>query len=177
MLLIPLLFTLLLIIFFCMEHNEPVKTTPKDFFLHLFNMFLIYATVISFITAVFQIINILVPDFADEVYQVASYKTTLKAALSFLIVVLPVEIGMAWFMIKNFTANPEQRHVRIRRWLVALTMFVTAVTIIGSFVTLVNHLLDGEVTLRFGLKLLAMLVVSSAVFAYFFWDMRTHKTT
>lgn len=154
------------------------KTTPKDFFLHLFNMFLLYATVISLTTALFQIINLGISDPLDseQYYRVTSYKSTLKTALSFLIVVLPVEVAMAWFMIKRFSVEPAQRHLRVRRWLVALTMFATAVTILGSFVVLVNHLLDGELTLRFVLKVVTMLVVSGLVFGYFLWDMRTHKT-
>jgi hypothetical protein len=55
---------------------------------------------------------------------------------------------------------------------VNLTLFLAAVTIISDLVALVNRFLEGEITTRFILKALVVLVVVGSVFSYYFWDLR-----
>ncbi len=157
--------------------EQHVENGAREFFLHLFNMVVLYTTLISLLIVLFQVINITVPDSLEysQYYPSEMYKSTLKGALSTLIVFFPVQIGMAWFMMRRMDAMPAIRHMLIRRFLVGLTMFAAAVSMMVMLVTAVNRLLDGELTLRFSLKLLSMLVVGGAVFGYYLWDARTHK--
>ena len=157
--------------------EQHIDNKAREFFLHLFNMVVLYVTLISLLVVLFQVINLTVPDSLEysQYYPVEGYKNTLKSALSTLIVFFPVQIGMAWFMMKRMSQMPAIRHMLIRRILVALTMFASVVSMMVMLVTAVNRLLDGELTLRFSLKLLAMLVIGGATFAYYLWDARTHK--
>lgn len=158
--------------------EQHVENGAREFFLHLFNMVVLYTTLISLLVVLFQVINITVPDSLEynQYYPVEMYKSTLKGALSTLIVFFPVQIGMAWFMMRRMDTMPAIRHMLIRRFLVGLTMFAAAVSMMVMLVTAVNRLLDGELTLRFGLKLMAMLVVGGATFGYYLWDAYTHKS-
>ena len=157
--------------------EQHIDNKAREFFLHLFNMVVLYVTLISLLIVLFQVINITVPDSLEyNQYSAEGYKGTLKGALSTLIVFFPVQIGMAWFMMKRMDRLPAIRHMLIRRILVALTMFASVVSMMIMLVTAVNRLLDGELTLRFSLKLFAMLVIGGATFGYYLWDASTHKT-
>ncbi len=157
---------------------QHVENGAREFFLHLFNMIVVYTTLISLLVVLFQVINLLVPDALEyNQYSVEAYKSTLKGALSTLIVFFPVQIGMAWFMMRRMDAIPALRTMLIRRFMTGLTMFGAVVSIMIMLVSAVNRLLDGELTMRFSLKLLAMIVVAGSAFAYYLWDMRAHKIT
>lgn len=60
----------------------------------------------------------------------------------------------------------------MRRWLTYLTLFVTSCALIGDGITLLFTLLSGELTLRFILKVLAVLVLSGLPFGYYFSVLR-----
>lgn len=157
--------------------EQHIENKAREFFLHLFNMVVLYTTLISLLVVLFQVINITVPDSLESsmYYSTDYYKTSLKAGLSTLIVFFPVQIAMAWFMMRRMEQIPAIRHMVIRRFLVGLTMFAAAVSIMIMLVTAVNRLLDGELTLRFSLKLLSMLVIGGLVLGYYLWDARNHK--
>jgi hypothetical protein len=79
---------------------------------------------------------------------------------------------VTWFLRKDVIKNPEKRELRVRKWLLNLTLFLAAATIITDLVTLINNFLNGELTLRFFLKVFTVFAVSGAVFGYYFWDLR-----
>jgi hypothetical protein len=60
--------------------------------------------------------------------------------------------------------------MRIRKWLVYLTLFVAAVTIVIVISMIVYDFLGGELKLQFFLKLLTVLITAAAVFGYHLWD-------
>ena len=61
----------------------------------------------------------------------------------------------------------------MRKWLVYLTLFLSILTIAIDLIVLINSFLGGELTTRFSLKVLATLIVTGAVFGYYFYDLRT----
>lgn len=152
-----------------------VRTTPRDFFLHLMTMVALYASTISFTTVVFQIININVPDALETYY--AGYDGTLRTGLSFLIVFFPVLIFTNWLLKKGYNENPDLARLWIRKWLIYLTLFVSAIIIMVTAVILINRLLDGEVTMRFALKMLSVFFVTGSVFGYYLHDLKVYKTS
>lgn len=158
-----------------MDHKL-VKATPKLFFLHLLSMFTLYATAISFIVVIFQVINIAIPDpLKDAQYYGDAPERTLRTALSFLIVMLPVYVGTVLTLGRMYRVNAVLRDLRIRKWLIYLTLFVAAVIILITLVILLNSFLNGDFTLHFFLKLLAVFFVAGSVFSYYFLDMKKDK--
>ena len=156
--------------------NKP-KTSPKDFFLHILAMVALYIGAGSFITLIFQYINVIFPDILEKgSYYARSAHNAIRWAISVLIVVFPVYILTSWFLEKSYQKNPEKRNLKIRRWLVYFTLFAASVIIIGDFATLIYSLLGGELTVRFVLKVLTIFTVSGAVFGYYFYDIYKHKT-
>lgn len=158
----------LLIIIKFMEHKK-VKISPKLTFMHLLSMLTLYVSAISFLTIIYQIVNIALPDavlldsYRDESY----FRDTLRSAISFFIIMFPVYIWTLKHLRSFYKKEPSLAKISARKFLVYLTMFAAGVTILFSLVFLTNSLLDGELTLNFGLKLLAVLFVTGSVFGYY----------
>lgn len=153
------------------------KSGPKDVFLHLLAIITLYSSAGAFITLIFQYINIFFPDALEySIYAVGSSYSTIRFAISSLVVIFPIYILSSWYLNKSYSENPEKRGLRIRKWLLYFTLFAAALIIMGDLVVLINRLLEGELTLRFLLKVLTMAFVAGSVFGYYFHDLKKYKT-
>ena len=153
------------------------KTSPKDFFLHLLVIVTLYVSAVSFGTVLFQWINIALPDPLDQnyFYGAANAPRVLRDALSFLIIMFPVYVGPSVYLQKIYARDATKRNLRVRRWLIYFTLFAAAIIILVSLARLVNTFLNGELTLRFGLKVLTVFFISGAIFSYNFWDVKKYQ--
>ncbi len=157
------------------QNIQKVKSTsPKDVFLQLLAIITLYFSAGSFLTALFQYANVLFPDvlFSGSYNAVVAVRTPLRFAVSSLIVVFPVYIWLSWLLNKGYREDAGKRDSKLRKWLVYFTIFVTALVIIGDLVTLVYNFLGGEITARFILKALSVLLVAGLIFGYYLWDAR-----
>lgn len=157
--------------------TETPKVGPKDMFLHLLAIITLYFSAGSFLALVFQIINLKFPDALEQGYYATqgSYGA-IRFAISSLIIIFPVYLLTTGYLNKAHEQNPEKRNLRSRRWLLYLTLFIAALIIIGDLVALINHLLGGELTVRFILKVITVLFVAASVFCYYHWDLKRFKT-
>ena len=146
------------------------KSTPKDVFNHLLGFVALYASAVMMITLLFQYVNIWFPDQLNNYY--SSVLDIIRYSASFLVVMYPVYVLMSWLIDREFTQDPSLREIRVRKWLIYLTLFVSALTGIGDIITLVYNLLGGEFTIRFFLKVLIVLLVAGGVFLFYIWDLR-----
>jgi hypothetical protein len=89
-----------------------------------------------------------------------------------LMVVFPVFVWLSWFLRRDMSRHPEKRELRIRRWLLYLTLFIASLVIIGDLVALIMNFLNGELTTRFILKVLVILFIAGSAFAHYFSELR-----
>lgn len=149
--------------------------TPRDFFIHIGIIVTLYVSSISLIALLFQIVDILHP---DPVFSyVDPYSSGIRWAIASLIIVFPLFILLSWLLERQYTANPEKRALGIKRWLTFLTLFVAGATIATDLIVLINTFLGGEISLRFILKVIVVLVVAGIVFSYYLWDLRRTNQT
>ncbi len=139
------------------------KTTPRDFFLHLGAIIALIVSVVSIINLYFSVINYYFPD------QLAGYFYAGNIAwpISVLIILVPLLYVFEYMISKDMVKSPEKADLWIRKWRIYLTLFVTGATIIGDFIALINVYLNGEISSRFLYKVLAVIVISGIVFAYY----------
>jgi len=149
---------------------ENIKSTPKDVFLHLFNIVTFYLSVIGFIMLYVQYVNALFPDKLN--YYFTSISDLVRIATSILFVAVPAYILTAWLLAKDLAITPEKRELKLRKWLTYFTLFISAVTIIVDLMIFVYNFLNGELSTRFVLKILVVLVVAVAVFGYYMWELK-----
>jgi len=158
--------------------NSTEKVSPKHVFLHLFVIIMLYAATINFLTLLFQYINVWIPDPLADIgyYSVTQYHNIIRFALSSFIIVFPIFVLTSWFLNRSYLKNPAVRDMKIRKWLIYFTLFVAALVIIGDLVRIVFVFLEGEMTLRFILKALAVLAVTGLIFGYYLWDVKRGKS-
>lgn len=151
-----------------MMNELSAKSSPKDVFLHLLAIASLYISAISFITLLFQYIDYWFPDPLSPF--VAG--DAIRWAIASLIIIFPVHILATRLLQKDFRQVPAKREGRLRKWLLYLTLFVASITLIADLVALIYNFLNGDLTTRFFLKVLAIGIVAGGVFFYYLWDLR-----
>jgi len=150
--------------------QKPASSTPKDVFQHMLMIVTLYIGVVSLITLLIQYVDVLFPDPLNFYYQ--GILDGIRMSSSTLVVVTPVFLLMSWLVQKEITDEPEKHELRIRKWLMYLTLFIASITIIIDLIQLVYNFYSGELTTKFALKVMAVLIVTGAVFIYYLWDLR-----
>lgn len=95
----------------------------------------------------------------------AVHYATAVLAIGFPIYVLSLKL---WF--KRFGEDEEKVESKLTKWLTYLVLLATAITIVGDLVTALFYLLQGEITARFFLKALIILVIAGIVFGFYFLE-------
>lgn len=156
--------------------NAPVhapgtsKTTPKDFFLWAGAMIALYLSVVAFITLLFEYINYVFPD--ANAYYADPFSSAMRFSMAALIVLVPTTLVLLRLIRGTIVTEAGKAGIWVRRWALQLTIFVMTVTILIDLITLVNYFLNGEVTTRFILKVLVVLLVAGFVFMHFLADLK-----
>ena len=156
------------------------KATPKDFFLWAGAMIALYAGVFSFIGLVFDYINYSFPDTALN-YYIDPYQSGISYEMASLIVLAPVLLIVMRIIRRSITVDPSRAEIWVRRWALFLTLFIAGATIVVDLIVLIHTFLSGEeLSVRFLLKVLVVLLVMSAGFMHFmadlwgYWERKPH---
>src|SRR3989344_3583174 len=151
-----------------------MKTSPKDFFLHLGVIATLYTIAISFINLAWRIIDNVFP--AGNFYYDFSGRS-ISGPVATLIVVFPIFIILSWFLNKEYKNSPEKRNLWVRKWLVYITLFVAGIVIIVDLIVILIQFLGGNlITTGFILKAFSVLAVALAIFGYYITDLREKMT-
>lgn len=153
-----------------MPAEKKTKTTPKDFFLYFGSIIALYASAVSLLNLVFDVINVKFPDILDMSYD--PFSSSIRLAIATLIILFPAYLALVSIVRKDIHANPEKKNLGVRKWLTYLTLFVAGVVAVTDLIVLINTFLGGEITLRFILKVLAVLVVAKWAFIYYLYDLK-----
>ncbi len=149
--------------------NKP-KNTPKDFFIYFGVMLTLYVSVGAVLALWFSYIDFLYPDQLYAYYDF--YSSSIRSYIAMLLIIFPAFMALSWYASKQLIEAPEKRELPVRKWLLFLTLFVAVASVLGDMVALIDTFLGGELTTRFILKVLAVLVVAGSVVAYYGLDLR-----
>ncbi len=147
-----------------------MKMTPKDFFLYLGVTVTLYWSVGSFLSLLFEYINILFP--SDLEYFSDPFSPAIRFSVASLIVIFPIYLLLSKLINKDIQLIPERKDLSVRKWLLFLTLFISGIVLIVDLVTLVNTFLGGDLTTRFMLKVLVVFAVIGGVFMYYLNDLK-----
>lgn len=154
--------------------NETKKVSPKDVFLHILAIAALYASAISFIGLTFQYIDRFIPDaLYREGY--GGIGDSIRWSIAVLTVIFPVFLYVSRTLDLGYAKDPEKRNLKTRKWLLYFTLFATALVIIGDLVALIYNFLNGDLSLKFILKIITVLFAASAVFGYYLWNIKNEK--
>lgn len=154
------------------SQNMHLKSSPRDVFLYVLLIILLYVSVGSLTALLFQYISVLFPDPLEYGH---GELDVIRRSTATLIIVFPVYLFLAILLTRDIARHAEKAELRVRKWLLSLTLFLAALAIIGDLVTVLYSFLSGELSVRFTLKALSVLSIAGAVFGYYLWDIREWK--
>ncbi|MEK9180148.1 MAG: DUF5671 domain-containing protein [Patescibacteria group bacterium] len=149
--------------------KQIVKSAPRDVFMYLLGTAALYFSVYAVLNILFNVIEANFPDPLNPYYEPSS---AVRWSLALVVVIFPVYAWVSRFLAKDIKANPEKSALRVRKWLLYLTVFLSAALLIGDLVALVYNFLEGDLTTSFILKILSVFAVGAAVFWYYLYDLR-----
>jgi Domain of unknown function (DUF5671) len=129
----------------------------------------LYFSAYSVIDLLLDYINVGFPDPLNLYYNAGD---AIRWSLALLIIIFPVYFLVSRFLHRDIVKDNGKSEIKIRKWLLYLTLFLAALLIIGDLVALIYSFLQGELTVRFFLKVLSVLAVGAAVFWYYLYDLR-----
>ncbi len=147
-------------------------TSAREAFLYLLLFLTLYISAWSFGTIVFQFINRWFPDAVQLDYIYESTASALRMGTSSLIVAFPLFLWISSILAKSIKQDSDKRNSKVRKWLTYITLFAAAGIIIGDTISIVFTFLQGDLTLRFVLKVLTIGAISGSIFGWYLWDLR-----
>jgi hypothetical protein len=149
--------------------RKRVSTSPREAFLHLLGMAMLYAAALATGTILFQFVDRWLPAATD--YGSGFYGGSLRAAAAALLVSLPI-LGLTQRTIGlDASRDPALRLTPIYRTLAYLSLLITSLVMAGDLIAVIISFLSGDLTLRFILKALIILLLAAGIYLWFSSDL------
>jgi len=149
--------------------RKRVSSSPKEAFLFLMQFAALYTAAFALGSVLFDLVNLVFPAPGEVAMNSV---VSLRYGIASVVVAFPLFLSMCRVIARENLRNPGQRISPVRRWLTYMTLFVSAVSIVADLITLLVRFLEGDVTLRFGLKVLIVAVLAGSAFLYYLRDLR-----
>ena len=146
------------------------KQNAKYAFYYLLSLVALIFMSLSVGMIVFAIINKTVADALNNF--LGNYDSQLKFAISALIIATPIYYLISRLISQGLRRGDLEKDSGIRRWLTYFILLISSLIVLGSFISVINVFLSGELTSRFILKALTVFVIAAAVFSFYFYDIK-----
>ena len=148
------------------------QLSARDAFWYLLMFGSLYASAFYLGDLLFSFINLAYPDDLSYSDNTAFVEGAIRWATAALIVAFPVFMLTSLKIDREASADPTRRNSAMRKWLTYITLLLAAIAIVGDAITLVYNVLNGDLTVRFILKVVVVAAIAAAAFAYYTWSMR-----
>jgi hypothetical protein len=153
---------------------KPVNAA-KFVFLYLVHLISLVFVAVSFGMIIYQAINKFIKD-PVNLYSAMFQSDAIKFGVAAILVFTPIFFIVGKYINKALFEGEVARDSAIRRWLTYLILFVSFLIFAGYLVAFVISFLNGELTLKFGLKVVSVLAIASTIFSYYFYDIKRKET-
>lgn len=159
-----------------MSNHEP---TAKLFALQLGSVISLYLVVSFALVLIFGLINLFFPQPGDAYYTIESYSSSVRLGIAMLVVFFPTYIFLTRASNNHRRQDASGAYLSFTKWLVYLSLLVAGAALLIDLVVVIMAFLEGELTSRFLLKVVAVLVIVGMAFVYYLKDAQgywvTHK--
>jgi uncharacterized protein YacL len=143
----------------------------RDAFLYLLAFSTLATWTIALSTLMFTFIDLWFPDpVARQSFPSTRY--TIAHEMAVVIVSFPIFLFVMRFIFREVETHPEKLESGVRRWLAYIALLIAAGAVIGDLVSFLTSFFEGELTLRFVLKVLTVMVIASGVFWYYLGSLK-----
>lgn len=148
--------------------------SAREAFLYLLLFTTLFISAFNFGSILFELIELMLPDPGAR-YGAEYSGYDLRSSVSYVVVAFPIFLFLTVRLEREMRQDPVKRGSKVRKWLTYLTLFVAAGFLIGDLVVLIQHFLEGELTIRFLLKVAVVAVIAGTVFGYYLRDLQKEE--
>jgi hypothetical protein len=112
------------------------------------------------------------PDLVTQPNYYQNIRSSVTWQMATLVVAFPIFLLVMRAILRENAANVEQPQSGVRKWLTYIALLLTAGTMIGDLIWFLAALLNGEITVRFVLKSLVVMIICAAIFVYYLRSLR-----
>jgi len=149
--------------------------SAREAFIYLVLFTTLYLTTFNLGRLLFQFINIGWPDLTSTYDVVGNAREGIRFSIASIVVSFPIFLYLSVLIGRSIKRDPSKRASKIRKWLTYMTLFVAAAVIIGDLTALVYGFLNGDLSLRFALKVTTVAAIAGGIFGYYLWDLRQEE--
>ena len=148
--------------------------SARDAFLYLLSFATLGTWAMALGSMLFQLIDRWLPDAVAHLgYSDFRSQTTWQMAS--MLVAFPIYLLATRAIAREAGQHPERLQSGVRKWLTYIALLITAGTMIGDLICFLDYFLAGELTARFVLKVIAVMGISGAIFAYYIGWLRSNR--
>jgi hypothetical protein len=92
-------------------------------------------------------------------------------------VAFPIFLLVMRTILREAARQPERLQSGVRKWLTYIALLLTAGGLIGDLICFLDYFLTGELTARFVLKAMTVMIICGAIFFYYLRSLRWDKDT
>jgi hypothetical protein len=146
--------------------------TPKNFVIQLGSLITLYVSITALVILLFGIINIKFPDELEYYGTIEGIREGMRVGIAMLVVFFPTYLVLTRMSNQNRRRDEGGEYTSLTKWLVYLSLLIGSGVVLGDLVTIIIYFLNGEITARFILKALALLIVVGIALYYYILDAR-----
>lgn len=154
------------------------KVTTLEVVVNLFSFILLSIVAFALGALYFEVIDKYFPDAINDNSK-SSYSYTRSSSVSSdivhysiaaLVIGFPLLFFALRFWFRKFRKDSGKVESRLTKWITYLVLLVASVTIVGDLIAIVYTFLQGEISARFFLKALIILVIAGSIFGFYFFE-------
>jgi len=148
--------------------------SSRDAFLYLLSFSTLATWSSALGSLLFRFIDLWFPDpvARNHGYNLRSAVTWQMASLA---VAFPIFLLVMGTILQEAQDHPERLHSSVRKWLTYIALLLTAGAMICDLIWFLNYFLKGELTSRFVLKALTVMVICGGIFVYYLGSLRWER--
>jgi len=149
------------------------RASTMEIVLSFFSFILLGMVATALGTLYLQIINKLYPDALDisyRYYSTSAVNDAIYYAIAALMVTYPLYYFVVRILFRRFREDSGKVESKLTKWLTYLVLLIASVTIVGDLIVILMTFFQGEITMRFFLKALTILVIAGAVFGFYYLE-------
>jgi type II secretory pathway pseudopilin PulG len=139
---------------------------------NFFSYVLLSIVATALVTMLYQVINHFFPDPLIISYSSGVSLEAIRYGIATLVIVFPLYFLALRFWLRRYRADESRVESRLTKWLAYLALLVSAGIIVGDLITALFFYLGGEISARFFLKVIVLLVIAGAIFSLYFLERR-----
>lgn len=143
----------------------------KYSFYYLLSLVALIFTSISSALILFGIIDLNIAD-SSPYSAYRNIDSQIKFALASLLVSVPTYYISVYLINRGLKKGELPVNSSLRRWLTYLIIFSNSLIILGIIISILYNFLSGDLSARFLLKLISVLLIAALIFSYYFYDIK-----